>query len=141
MENTEILSIERKTVKHTVKFIINRIKNLKALLSMQKADAKEFGGYEDCGEFYHNEVMQTEAAIEELVRLKISMEKYAKKLKYEINSKYGNNVLKNGCQPGCMAFNNKDIRHHKDCQFYPESLSKMVDDLIAENKELKSIKK
>ncbi len=40
------------------------------------------------------------------------------------------------CQAGCKIFTGGEIRHHKDCVFYPESFSKMYDDLQEENDKL-----
>lgn len=37
------------------------------------------------------------------------------------------------CVAGCKAFTGGEIYHHKDCTFYPESMSKMYDDLKAAN--------
>ena len=48
-----------------------------------KEEKKEMGGYEDCGQFYCDEVMRTEVKIEVLVSQKISFEKWRKKLSYE----------------------------------------------------------
>jgi regulator of replication initiation timing len=42
------------------------------------------------------------------------------------------------CVAGCNVFYGKERKHHKDCPFYPESLSKMFDDLQAENAKLKA---
>ena len=33
------------------------------------------------------------------------------------------------CVAGCQAFEGGEIKHHPDCVFYPESLSKKFDDL------------
>jgi len=33
------------------------------------------------------------------------------------------------CVPGCKRFWGGEIKHHKDCPYYPESFSKMYDDL------------
>jgi hypothetical protein len=33
------------------------------------------------------------------------------------------------CVAGCMAYTGNEVYHHKDCPFYPQSLSKMYDDL------------
>jgi hypothetical protein len=33
------------------------------------------------------------------------------------------------CLPGCKKFHGGEIQHHKDCFYYPESLSEMYDDL------------
>ena len=41
------------------------------------------------------------------------------------------------CEAGCIAFAGGEIRHHKDCVFYPESFSEAYDRLKAENVKLK----
>ena len=41
------------------------------------------------------------------------------------------------CETGCKVYTGGEVKHHKDCIFYPESFSKMYDDLKVENKELK----
>lgn len=33
------------------------------------------------------------------------------------------------CQAGCKFFTGGEVRHHPDCIYYPESFSKMYDDL------------
>ena len=33
------------------------------------------------------------------------------------------------CVAGCKHFTGGEVKHHKDCPYYPESLSKMYDDL------------
>jgi len=38
-------------------------------------------------------------------------------------------MSKDKCQAGCKVFTGGEIQHHKDCAFYPESRSKMYDDL------------
>ncbi len=40
------------------------------------------------------------------------------------------------CLPECQKFTGKEIKHNKDCIFYPKSMSKMYDDLKKENKTL-----
>ena len=40
------------------------------------------------------------------------------------------------CAAGCTAFYGGEIRHHKGCPFYPESYTKMHEDLVAANNEL-----
>lgn len=42
------------------------------------------------------------------------------------------------CQTGCMVFHGGEISHHKDCVFYPESLSEMMVSLQSENEQLKT---
>ena len=44
--------------------------------------------------------------------------------------------MKNGCEAGCKVFTGGEIKHHKDCQYYPESLSKMYDDLESKYRDL-----
>lgn len=40
------------------------------------------------------------------------------------------------CQAGCISFTGGEKRHHKDCIYYSESLSKMYDDKDKRIKEL-----
>jgi hypothetical protein len=37
------------------------------------------------------------------------------------------------CEAGCISFDGGEKRHHRDCVHYPESLTKMYDDALAEN--------
>ena len=39
------------------------------------------------------------------------------------------------CQAGCKYFSGGEVKHHKDCVHYPESFSKMYDDIYQQNKE------
>lgn len=41
------------------------------------------------------------------------------------------------CQAGCKAFTGGEIRHHKDCVFYPESFSEMYDNVVEQNAQLR----
>ena len=45
-------------------------------------------------------------------------------------------MLKDGCEAGCMTYTGGEIKHHKDCQFYKDSLSEDLDNLKKENKKL-----
>ena len=36
------------------------------------------------------------------------------------------------CEAGCQHFHGGEVRHHKDCGHYPESLTKMTNDRIEE---------
>ena len=40
------------------------------------------------------------------------------------------------CVEGCKHFTGGEIKHHKDCPYYPESFSKMYDDLKERVKKL-----
>ena len=46
--------------------------------------------------------------------------------------------MSNGCQAGCKTFTGYETRHHPHCKFYPESLSKMLDDSQTKIKELET---
>jgi len=41
------------------------------------------------------------------------------------------------CEAGCMIFTGEEIRHHKDCFFYKDSLSEKYDKMEKEIAELK----
>ena len=45
------------------------------------------------------------------------------------------------CEAGCKVFTGGEIRHHKDCIFYPESRTEMYNNLKIENKKLKEVLK
>lgn len=45
--------------------------------------------------------------------------------------------MNNGCQAGCKVFTGGEVKHHPDCQYYPESFSKLYDDLRTEVKKLR----
>ena len=40
------------------------------------------------------------------------------------------------CIAGCKTYNGNETLHHKDCPFYPESLSKLYDKSLERIKEL-----
>lgn len=42
----------------------------------------------------------------------------------------------NQCEAGCKRFSGGEVRHHKYCVHYPESFSKMYDELRLDKKEL-----
>lgn len=77
--------IQRAIIKDAIKHLKTRIKKLQKQLEEEIAEEKEMGGYEDCGQFYRDEVIKTQARIGELVKQKISFEKWRKKLLYENN--------------------------------------------------------
>ena len=74
---------QREILQQIIKQTIIRIKKLQLQLVEEKKERKEMGMYEDCGDFYHDQVMRTETIISELISQKISFEKWRKKLKYE----------------------------------------------------------
>jgi hypothetical protein len=46
-------------------------------------------------------------------------------------------IAEEKCKAGCRVFTGGEIRHHKDCVYYTESLSKILDDTEDELKKLK----
>lgn len=38
------------------------------------------------------------------------------------------------CVMGCKAFSGREVKHHKDCPNYPDSLSKYYDDIASLSK-------
>lgn len=48
-------------------------------------------------------------------------------------------MLPNGCETGCKVFTGGEKRHNKHCQYYPESFTKMYDDLLREVEKLRLI--
>lgn len=80
VEDPDIATL-RKCLKQIIKKTIGRIKELQKQLVIEKQERQELGGYEDCGLFYQEAVIRTEAVISELVSQKISLEKWRKKLK------------------------------------------------------------
>ena len=46
---------------------------------------------------------------------------------------------KEECQAGCVSLTGDEKRHHKDCFYYPESFTKMYDDLKFDYEALKSV--
>lgn len=79
---TEI-EIQRDMLNQVIKKIITRIKELQKQLEVEKKDRSALGMYEDCGQYYQDQVKKTEAIIEELISQKISLEKWRKKLLFQ----------------------------------------------------------
>jgi hypothetical protein len=78
------IEIQREILNQVIKKTIGRIKELQKQLEVEKKERKELGYYEDCGSFYQEQVIKTEAVISELISQKISLEKWRKKLKYSL---------------------------------------------------------
>jgi hypothetical protein len=89
LNNLEIIIIKK-----VVKRLIKEGKFLNSQLEIAEKEYHEFGGYEDCGESYRESVIELKAKIEVVTELKISYEKYLKKLKYQqIENKGGINDI------------------------------------------------
>lgn len=50
------------------------------------------------------------------------------------------NIDEKQCVAGCKAFTGGEIKHHSDCYYYPESMSKILDDCQEELKKEKVYK-
>lgn len=76
--------LERERVNKEVKEVIKEIKLQQEYLVKDKREEELMGFYEDCGEFYRNIVIEREEGISDLIKKKIRLEKYKKKLKHQI---------------------------------------------------------
>ena len=77
---------------------------------------------------------------QELINLQKEMYELSDEI-FELKQKIGYhkaNVVTEAtkCVAGCKVYTGGEIKHHKHCPYYPESLSKMYDDLIQESIEL-----
>ena len=70
-------------VKDVVNWLKKEIKEAKKAYDRAIENRRNFGMYEDCGEYYRENESVAKAVLDELVRVKISTEKYYKKLKHE----------------------------------------------------------
>ena len=74
---------EQDFMKKQIKFIDNRIKEKQSKLKDTEKDISEYGCFDDCWDFFRENVVRIEGEISALIELKISFEKYLKKIKYE----------------------------------------------------------
>ena len=74
-------------VNDCVKFIIKKIKYKQEFLCTAEQEKKVYGGYEDCGSSYHEQLVAQQAKVDVLIEVKISLEKYKTKLKHEHEEK------------------------------------------------------
>lgn len=77
------MSADLQYLKDHIKWLEQRCKALKAELVKAEAGAAQFGIFEDCGQFYEDQVTEYKARLDEAVNIKVSTEKYFKKLKHE----------------------------------------------------------
>lgn len=83
LSKKEKLLAQSEAVKDCAKHIERKIKQEQKYLEYEKKDARNFGMFEDCGQFYVDKVTERETRIKTLIEEKISLEKYAKKLKHQ----------------------------------------------------------
>ncbi len=70
-------------VKDIVKWLEGQIKEQKAVVERAERDNRSLGMYEDCGDYYRENLAVARAKMDTLVSVKISTEKYMKKLRHE----------------------------------------------------------
>ena len=63
------IEIQIEILNQVIKKTIGRIKDIQKQLEVEKQERKELGGYEDCGSFYQDAVIKTEAVISTSIRL------------------------------------------------------------------------
>lgn len=71
-------------IKDCIKFIEKRCKEQKKEIEIATKNRQDFGMFDDCGESYTIAEYEEKAKLQAMVSIKISLEKYAKKLKYEL---------------------------------------------------------
>lgn len=79
--------MESAGVKKVVVWLEEEIEKAKANVVSAKRARSRFGMYEDCGESYNEDVIATEAALKELLRVKKHTEELAEKLQNEENGR------------------------------------------------------
>lgn len=70
-------------VKDVVKWLEEECKKAKKEIEEAQEDKRKFGIFEDCGDFYETELLLAKKKLETLVQVKISTEKYMKKLRHQ----------------------------------------------------------
>lgn len=83
LSKKEKLLAQSEAVKDCAKHLERKIKREQKYLEHEQQDARHFGIFEDCGQFYVDKVKERETRIKTLIEEKISLEKYAKKLKHQ----------------------------------------------------------
>ena len=70
-------------VKDIVKWLEGQINEQKAEIERAERENRSYGMYEDCGDFYREKLVEARTKLNTLVSVKISTEKYMKKLRHE----------------------------------------------------------
>jgi hypothetical protein len=78
----EQLLFKSQGVKDCVKWIEEQLKEEKKQLLKDEDYERGYGIYEDCGQFYRDQVIERKGKIEGMVVTKVSLEKYMRKLKH-----------------------------------------------------------
>jgi hypothetical protein len=70
-------------VKDIVKWLEEQCNLAKTAVESAERSERAMGMYEDCGDFYREALVEARAKLATLVQVKISTEKYMKKLRHE----------------------------------------------------------
>lgn len=70
-------------VKSCVKWLDGHLKDLKKKVEIAEKEECWGGGFEDCGDFYRENLIEAKCEFNTTLRIKIGLERYAKKLKHE----------------------------------------------------------
>ena len=91
--------------------------------------------WDDSNSFYYHETMPPERR---LIALPVQPEKVENRVEYynQLMKKLGRSpeyhYTSDKCVAGCKNFSHYETKHHPDCPFYPESLSKTYDGIQQE---------
>lgn len=78
----EQLLMKSEGVKDCVKWLEKKLKEEKEYLKDDEKNYANFGMFDDCGPSYRQNLIEREARIESLVEVKVSLEKYMRKLRH-----------------------------------------------------------
>lgn len=70
-------------VKSCVKWLDDQLKDLKKKVEIAEEEARWGGGFEDCGDFYRENLIEAKCEFNTTLQIKFGLERYAKKLKHE----------------------------------------------------------
>lgn len=76
------LLIKAEGVKDCIKWIEKKLKEEKKFLYEERREELGYGCFEDCGQFYKDNVTKREGRMQGLIDIKVELEKYMKKLKH-----------------------------------------------------------
>lgn len=76
------LLMKAEGVKDCIKWLEKKLKMEKEELKEDKKNYADFGMFDDCGPSYENDVVVQEARMEAMVEVKVSLEKYIRKLRH-----------------------------------------------------------
>ena len=84
----EQLLMKSEGVKDCVKWLEKKLKGEKNELENDNKNYDTWGMFDDCGPSYENAIVEREARMEALVEVKVSLEKYMRKLRHMADEVY-----------------------------------------------------